>query len=71
MNGQRETQEKKAHLPEHNLLRSWLPLTVGPDVIYEGEREQHLEAVRPSHACISQRQGPDPSLSINEPVSMI
>jgi hypothetical protein len=44
---------------------------VGPDVIYEGEREQHLEAVRPSHACISQRQGPDPSLSINEPVSMI
>src|SRR6266849_6489575 len=43
-------------LQENNLLRPWLPLAMGPDVINKGKREQHLEPMRPSRTFFSQRK---------------
>jgi|GEM_PF-5571127 len=40
-------------LREDNLLGPGLSLTVGPDIINKGEREQHLEAMHPSRTSFS------------------
>ena len=44
-------------LPEHDLPGPGVVLAVGPDLVDEGQRKQHLEAVRPPRARFRQGKG--------------